>query len=148
MVIFLLNEYWANTYMSLLLSGSSCLQTSSSTALSVSCDRHVNGEGSPVPRQSRMEKELFCMSHLQQLSALLPVNCWMLVEWPKLTRFCNTKVTAGYVIHQSWAVNPPEVKQRENLCRIKQGYFHFIINTTFRSLRLLIYVTSNTKIVQ
>lgn len=61
------------------------------------CEWEWWGE-SPAPRRGRMEEELLCMSDLQELSArdgLLPVNCWMPVEWPKMTRFRNTDVTGG-----------------------------------------------------
>lgn len=67
------------------------------------------------------------------------VSCWMLVEWPKLTCFCNTKITGGGSIRLSWAVDPPwSQAEREILGSIK-GSSHYIMNVTFLSLQLLIY---------
>lgn len=151
-VISLLNEYWANTSICLLLSGSSCLQTSSPTVLSMSDDRHVNGNGEGKPCATAKQNGGRAALHVRFTGAVrlrrpLPVNCWMLVEWPKLTRFYNTKVTGG-VIHLSGAVDAPEAKQREMLCSIKQGSSHYITNVTFLSLWLLIYNTLSTEITQ
>lgn len=113
----------------LLLSGSSCLQTSSPTVLSVSDDRHVNGdvEGKPCAGVKQNGGRGRASPHVRFTGAVslrrpLPVSCWMLVEWPKLTRFYNTKVTWGCVIHLSWAVFPLDARHREVLCRIKQGF--------------------------
>ena len=122
----------------LLLSGSSHLQASFPAVLSVWDDRPVNGNvrGSPTPGRNRMKERLLFKSDLLVLSAWAAGCCWNEQNWPA---FRQKKNHGGRcVIHLSRAADPPDAKQKGNLCYIKRGSFCFHIHDISLSLQSLI----------
>lgn len=98
-------------YMSLWLSGSSCLQTHSPTAFSVVDDRRVNGSGEGKPSTRVKPMCWFACQIYRSCQPVAAAGCrWNDQVWPVLTTkkslcvcVCVCGCVCACVFHLSWA---------------------------------------------